>query len=362
MTNNNKIRVLFVGPITKNHGQGIVTYFTLKILTSYFLVDRINTNIQDLNFIKKIIFSLKIIFIILYKITLLMFHREETIIYFTPSRNFLSSIKDFILLLGTLILKKINKNIFLIGHLHGSDLINLFKKGIYGKFLKILYKENIDRLIINSESHKKFSLGTEFNKYKIIDNPIEISKSTKEKIKNKLLYREGKIKILFISIPTKQKGLMESIKLVKKIFNNDDWVMNVIGWDKNMFNKIYQDEQNIDAKTLKKIKFLGRVNDDHKFELLLKSDLFILLSYKEAQPLSVIEAGMFKCGIILSEIEMLLEFKKFQSVLFNNQKLTKSRILKVLKSNSSLTKTSNVFSRLHSLDSYKKNIINSFMF
>ena len=117
---------------------------------------------------------------------------------------------------------------------------------------------------------------------------------------------------MFISIPTKQKGLMESIKLVKKIFNNDDWVMNVIGWDKNMFNKIYQDEQNIDAKTLKKIKFLGRVNDDHKFELLLKSDLFILLSYKEAQPLSVIEAGMFKCGIILSEIEMLLELKNFK--------------------------------------------------
>ena len=362
MKNNHKISVLFIGPITKNHGQGIVTYFTFNILCSYFSIDWINTNIQNLNFIKKILSSLKIILLIFYKIASLMFYKEKTIIYFTPSRNFFSSLKDFNILFITIILKKLNNNIFLIGHLHGSDLKNLFEKGIYGKFLHILYKKNIDRLIINSESHKKFSLGSEFNNYKIIDNPIEISQSTEEKIKNKMSYRGGKIKILFISIPTKQKGLMESIKLIKKFFNNGDWEMNVIGWDENEFKKIYQGEQNIDSKTLKRINFLGRINDEEKFKFLLKSDLFILLSYKEAQPLSVIEAGIFKCAIILSEIEMLLEFKKFQSVLFNNQKLTKLRILKVIQSNSSLTKTSNVLSKLHSLERYKKNIVNSFIF
>ena len=94
--------------------------------------------------------------------------------------------------------------------------------------------------------------------------------------------------------------------------------------------------------------------------MLLRSHLFVLLSYKEAQPLSVIEAGIFKCGIILSDIEMLLEFKKFESVLFNNQKLTKTKILNVIKSNASLNETSNILEKFHSLDRYKKNIINSF--
>ena len=74
---------------------------------------------------------------------------------------------------------------------------------------------------------------------------------------------------------------------------------------------MYFKNSDIDIKSLVRINFLGKINDNYKYDILLKSHIFILLSYKEAQPLTVIEAGIFKCGIILSNIEMLLEFKKF---------------------------------------------------
>ena len=106
-----------------------------------------------------------------------------------------------------LILKKLNKKIYLIGHLHGSDLIDLLNRNIYGKLLKKFYNIVLDKLIINSQSHKKYALGYEFQKYKIINNPFHLESSLFKKINNKHAYITGKINIVFISIPSKRKGV-----------------------------------------------------------------------------------------------------------------------------------------------------------
>ena len=89
--------------------------------------------------------------------------------------------------------------------MHGSDLANFLDKNIYGKLLNNFYHLTLDKLIINAQSHKKYALGFEFKKYEIINNPFQLENYLKEKINNKLIYKNGEINIVFISIPSKEK-------------------------------------------------------------------------------------------------------------------------------------------------------------
>ena len=148
--------------------------------------------------------------------------------------------------------------------------------------------------------------------------------------------------------------------MIEKVFVKDDWELNIIGWSKKDFSDVYFKNSDIDIKKLSKNKFLGKIDDNDKYDILLKSHIFILLSYKEAQPLTVIEAGIFKCGIILSNIEMLLEFKNFETVFYNKNNLNKKNILQAIKSNQKLFDISNSFIKIYSFENYCKNILNVF--
>ena len=90
---------------------------------------------------------------------------------------------------------------------------------------------------------KNMLWASNLKKYEIINNPFQLENYLKEKINNKLIYKNGEINILFISIPSKEKGLLESIKLISKVFKNDNWTLNVIGWSKKNFIEVYFNEQ-----------------------------------------------------------------------------------------------------------------------
>ena len=248
-------------------------------------------------------------------------------VYFTPSRNLLSSLRDFILLVLIYITNK-NNTINVIAHLHGSDLSHLLKRGIYGKVLKKLYFKCVKKFIINSETHKIFALGKE------------------------------KLTICLISIPSKAKGLNESILFLENTFKKKKWTINIVGWTFDDYKNIYENEQITDQVILKKINFLGKISDNDKYSVLLHSDLFILLSHTEAQPITVIEAGIFRCGIILSSIEMLKKYEKYKTVLiYSKRKIDEDSILNILKKNEFFEETQKLFINLHSYTLYKKKIL-----
>ena len=58
---NYKKYVMFIGPITNDHGQGRVTSTTFKILKNNCSVDFINTHIKNLNIFSKFLISFLII-------------------------------------------------------------------------------------------------------------------------------------------------------------------------------------------------------------------------------------------------------------------------------------------------------------
>ena len=331
----NKKILLFIGPLTEKHGQGIVTIETLSVLRKEFNFLIINTDISNTSKIKKIVLGIKNLIEIFIKVIFLSFKKADKFIYFTPSRNILSSFKDFILLLILNLFNIRKKKIKVIAHLHGADLSKLLSQNIYGKILKKLYLKSISTMIINSHSHKIYALGLDYKSYQIINNPVYFDKPTLKKIKNKHIQDYNNLKICFISVPSKTKGLYESIKLLDKSFKTYNWKLHIIGWSKKDYKKIYKNEKPFNKNLSQKIFFLGRVSEKEKLRILLNSNIFILLSHTEAQPLSVIEAAIFKCVIILSNIEMLLEFEKYKTVVINHNDKSSYPFLRVYNHNSS---------------------------
>ncbi len=305
-----KDKMLFIAPLTNYHGQGSVSNQAKKALQENFDLNIINTFTDGFTILKHIIILFKTI----------SKCRNFHYIYFTPSRNFFSSLRDFFLLLF------VRKKTFLVGHLHGSDLFNFLEnKTPYHKCLFFLYKLKINKLIILSKSHSKYALGNEFKRYKIINNPLEINFSYSKKLKSQISHE---IKFCTISNPIKSKGLKKCIDYISDRFSNYNWTLDVIGWTKNDYEKVYQNS----SKFTNRITFHARKDGKEKYEILFNSSYFIFLSYykSEAQPIVLFEALLSGCKIIISDFKMLKDFKKYNNVYMDYEINTKEEVFEFI--------------------------------
>ena len=303
-----KEKMLFVAPLTRYHGQGSVSIHAKKTLEIKYDLKIINSYVESYSIFNHFVILLRII----------LNCRKFKYIYFTPSRNFFSSTRDFLLLL----IAKKDANI--VGHLHGSDLFNFLNhRSVYHKYLFFLYRLKLNKLIILSESHSKYALGNEFDRYEIINNPLEIDLSLSKETNTHEL---TEIKFCTISNPIKSKGLERSINFISKRFNNHNWHLDVIGWTKNDYEKTYNKE--INPKLLNKLTFHGRKDGYEKYKLLLNSSYFIFLSYykSEAQPIVLFEALLSGCKIVVSDFKMLKDFKKYNNVYMDYEINTEKKV------------------------------------
>lgn len=356
--------ILFIAPLTPIHGQGYVSLQTLSILKkANFNLKVINTFSHSYFF--KIFYNVYILVKIFLELTFKGNGFEK--VYITPSRNFFSSLRDFLVLFlikfRNYFLKNKNKNkIKIIAHLHGSDLNSfLNNKNYYFKILKNLYKSELHRMIILSKSHSKYALGNDFKSYAVIHNPIDF-----KFMPYNLNYKtKDDLEISFISIPDKNKGLLESIKWVKSNILKSSWVFNVIGWTKDNFLQQYK---HLDSKSLneiivdKKIKFLGPVYGKKKFDILQSSNFFIFLSKysSEAQPVSVIEAILYKNAVLVSNFKMLKDFSIYNSVLIENKNILEEDILNIVSNENILNDSMKFLKKNHSFSTYKTKILDCF--
>ncbi len=352
--------ILFVGPLTEKHGQGYVTLQTFNILKqSNFKVSVINTFASNylFKFLNNIYVLCKII------LELLVKGSKFDAIYMTPSRNVLSSLKDFLVLF---IVKHRNyffdKKIKVFAHLHGSDLKEFLNdKNYYLKLLKKLYKKEIHQMIILSKRHSEFALGKDYNNYKIISNPIDFEcLPIKDINKNKDF-----LEISFISVPIQSKGLLDSIVWVQSNISKTPWHFNVIGWSVEDF---YKQHENVKKEILDNIvedtniTFHGPVFGKKKFNILQSSNFFIFLSKyaSEAQPISILEAILFKNVVLVSDFKMLRDFSIYNSVLIDDNNISEKDLLNIVNNEEILKDSINLLKNTHSLANYRNMILESF--
>lgn len=172
-------------------------------------------------------------------------------------------------------------------HLHGSKFHHFYNDS------SILTKNLIFKIF--NESQANIVLGEFWKKF--LENKVKVKKNvfilyntsifkSKFKIKN-----SKQLNILFLGRLSRRKGTYDLIKALNKIKNYNNWYAKLVGdGDINEINNLISK-----LNLRERIEVTGWKNRQQINKYLLVSNIFILPSYDENLPLSVIEA--MACGI-----------------------------------------------------------------
>lgn len=165
-----------------------------------------------------------------------------------------------------------------IFHLHGSEFSIFYKKS--PSFIKKMITNTLDKtdlIIVLSEQWKSAILNISTNKnVKVLYNPTVMKELN--------AIQPESIKIACMGILCKRKGTYDIIEAAKYI--NSDVEINLYG-DGNIeeFKKLISDNN-----LQQKVKIIGWISGKEKDEALKNSAIYILPSYNEGLPMSILEA------------------------------------------------------------------------
>ena len=174
---------------------------------------------------------------------------------------------------------------------------------VHGGGFKDFHKENptlvenelhkVDAVISLSETWKDFFVSIDCKNVYVINNIIEPPKILPTE-------NDGKFHFLFLGLITEAKGIFDLLEVIAS--NHDDWkdkiVLHIGGR-----GKINQLTSLIAEKGLSGIvQYEGWVSGQRKQELLNKADAFLLPSYTEGIPISILEAMSYGLPILASAV------------------------------------------------------------
>ncbi|NRB60101.1 MAG: glycosyltransferase [Winogradskyella sp.] len=236
-----------------------------------------------------------------------------------PSLIPIPIIRDGIYLL---IAKKLN--IKVITFIRGWRENFLSSKWIYRMYFLKIFKHSGNFIVLAN------SFKDELQKY-FPEKPIEVMYTTYDdrEILPRNTKTESKIKMVYISRVSKEKGFFVLLNVMKELINKGihNLVLNVFGHfvDQNMEREVSVFlNENPNVKQI--INFHGFVDGTKKYQALADSHLFVLPSYKEGCPNSVIEATAAGCFVIATNVGAIPEIVKdgFNSIIIkpkNNREL-----------------------------------------
>lgn len=188
-----------------------------------------------------------------------------------------------------------NKKIVL--HQHGGDFKNYFENQITEKrreYLKSIMDMADVMLVLTPSWKEYFSTLTDSGKIKVFPNCVAV--------KRDISFAEdsGQIrdmsKLLFLGRICKDKGIDELLEAVTEIGRENKDVKLYIGG-------IYEEEsyrKQIEGNDL--VEFLGWISGKEKEKYLRECGIFVLPSYYEGFPVSVLEAMAGGCVVVASEV------------------------------------------------------------
>ena len=197
--------------------------------------------------------------------------------------------------------KRFNKKV--IVHMHGAE----FKE--YYENANNLIKKRIVNLLLNSDY--VITLGKNWNDYvKKINPQINsfILKNAVEVNDTKVSYINNEFNILFLAIIDKRKGIYDLVDAAKIILNNysgDKKIKFIIAGSGKEENKIKKAVEESGMNNY--FEFTGWITGDEKIKLLKKSQLFVLPSYNEGLPISILEAISYGLPVISTNVGSINE-------------------------------------------------------
>ena len=176
-------------------------------------------------------------------------------------------------------------------HIHGGGF-----KEYYEKNTSFVHKNLLkcDTIIALTEYWKEFFEGLGFENVIVVPNIVDSPIIQEKK------YHDDKVHILYLGLITKAKGIYDLLEAFSK--HNDELkgkVLLHIGGN----GETGKLQEIIAQKALSSIvKFEGWVGGKKKIELLNNADIFILPSYTEGLPISILEAMSYKLPVISTPV------------------------------------------------------------
>lgn len=288
--------MIFYGelPGDVSHGVSISNKTNLDFLSESFNVIKLSETVLfskgPFSYAINRIFTVIMMF---FKLFLCRFRVNHAHVFYSvlPTSLFGSLKVCFLVFLVKLLYSKID----IILHIHRGDFIEFESSSLWaGYFIKIMMKRT-DKIITLSEfltAHisSKYSVKS-FTLSNCLDSEVKISR------KNNL---EDKAKLLYFSNLTYEKGIFTLIDAVKRVkLSEYDFVLNVYG---DFKNSRIRSKFELEIKSVPEINYLGSLHGEIKFNVMSEHDIFILPSYNEGQPVSIIESMSVGTPIIATNV------------------------------------------------------------
>lgn len=251
---------------------------------------------------------------------------------FNSENNFINILQYPVLFSEIFYLLLVNKNISIV-HIHGASYISFYRKYTIFLLCKYFFKKKVIFHIHGAEFHLFYKNGTSLRK-KFIKHFIEKSdaiivlstywenyfKSTFQ-LKNifilnnivpypeiyKKEYSE-EINFLFLGEIGKRKGTFELIEAINNIKNSFNGIINFYIGGNGDIKKFNSKIKEYKLENI--IHYVGWITGNDKIELLKKSHVFILPSYNEGLPISILEAMSYRMPIISTPVGGIPEVLK----------------------------------------------------
>lgn len=291
------MKILMIGPFPIHekiglNGQSKANEILFRNLQKKHFVDKINS-LKELNFEDKkeqgkfkLWKFIKIVFFIMKEIIKILKNNYD-VMYITPGQSYLG----FMRYSPYMIIGRI-KGMRIFFHIHGGKMRkNIDKLSKFHKKLMINILKKSNGIIVLGSSLKNMFLGIiDDKKIYVCENGVEseifaTKKEIEEKIEN---YNENKINILYMSNLMQEKGILELLYAVEKLSIKKEIILNIAG---AIEPSIKDTVESLLEKNRKIFIYHGIVSEkEAKKKLFLESDVFILPSEDEGQPLSILEA------------------------------------------------------------------------
>lgn len=194
----------------------------------------------------------------------------------------------------------------IIMHIHASRFKDFYNESSQQGKCKILNTlQSVDKLIVLSESWKQWfeSIGIEADKLTILHNITPEPTIIPEAKQN-----DGKIRFLFMGEIGQRKGVFDILRALCEHREEAHGKMElIIGGNKNKQKLLDTIREN---KLEEIVRFEGWVSGDKKLRLLNEADAYILPSFNEGLPISILEAMSYGCPIISTPVGGIPEVVK----------------------------------------------------
>jgi len=285
-----------------NHEGGVVELYNLILKhfkSEKFIIEQFNIGSRSGLFyypvLKRIVYPFFFLFDFIRYIIKLLFDRNIKIVQVNPSLIPVPLIRDGCLII---IAKLLRKKVVVFYHGWKPGTLNLLKKRkIIRYFFNIIFQKNTNQIVLASSFKNDLELLGATKKNKIIVSTTAIDKN---EIIIKSIAESPVLKVLFLGRVQKLKGVDEIIDSIIELKHRnklENFSFTIVGHEEpSGYINILKDKLIKNDIGIDKVSFPGRITGEKKFELYAENNIFLLPSYTEGCPVSVLEAlssGLF---------------------------------------------------------------------